>query len=209
VNRRIVAVLALASLVALSCATRTELSGIWVAPSAASQPLQRVLVIGVASTDSRRRTFEDGFVAALAAKSVVAAPSYEFVPNSENLTKETIGQAITGKGFDGVIVTRLLTVDEEKNYIPPSTYVVPTYRGAGLYNYYPMAYDVVHTPGRVVTKTIVRLETHVYEAANAELVWAAHSDTFDPDTTDDIISSVTSKLSDRLAKDGVLGGGSS
>ena len=52
----------------------------------------------------------------------------------------------------------------------------------------------------------MRLETHLYDARTADLVWAAHSDTFDPSSTDDIIDSVTKKLSRRLAEDGMLSG---
>jgi hypothetical protein len=52
----------------------------------------------------------------------------------------------------------------------------------------------------------VRLETHLYDASSAELVWAAHSDTLNPKSIDDGVESVAKKLSERLAADGFTPG---
>jgi hypothetical protein len=100
----------------------------------------------------------------------------------------------------------LVQVDEREKYVPPTTYVKPGYYGRGLYGYYGRGYEVVHQPGYTVHTTIVRLETHLYDASSAELLWAAHSDTFNPKSIDDGIESVTQKLSKRLAADGFAPG---
>lgn len=194
----------LAALAGIACAARTTLSNVWKSDSYPSGTMQRVFVIGVAQNEANRRSFEDAFAAALAAQNVDAVPSYQLLPGDERLTKASIEAAIAGRGFQGVLVTRLLGVDEETTYVPPSTYVRPGYYGYGMYGYYGASWDVVHDPGYTVTKTIVRLETHLYDARTADLVWAAHSDTFDPSSTDEIIDSVTKKLSRQLAEDGML-----
>jgi protein-L-isoaspartate O-methyltransferase len=75
-----------------------------------------------------------------------------------------------------------------------------------MYGYYGSSWDVVHNPGYTVTETIVRLETHLYDARTADLVWAAHSDTFDPSSIAAGVDSVTKKLSRQLAEDGMLAG---
>ena len=133
-------------------------------------------------------------------------PSYRILPNPERLSKESIQQAISGRGFQGVIATQLVQVDEQEKYVPPQTYVTPSYHGRGLYGYYGRSYEVVHQPGYTVSTTIVRLETHLYDASSAELVWAAHSDTFNPRSIDDGVQSVAKKLSKRLAADGFAPG---
>lgn len=199
-------VVALAVLAGIACATRTTLSNVWRSESYPSGTMQRVLIIGVAENETERRSFEDAFGAALAVHNVDAVPSYQLLPGSERLSRESIEAAMGGRGFQGVLVTRLLGVDERETYVPPSTYVRPGYYGYGMYGYYGSSWDVCHTPGYTVTETIVRLETHLYDAGTADLVWAAHSDTFDPTSTRDIIDSVTKKLSRRLAEDGMLSG---
>ena len=197
---------ALAIVAGISCATKTELSGIWKSDSSAIRPMNQMLVIGIAESDIKRRGFEDGFAAALEENGVDAVPSYRILPDPERLSKESIQQAIRGRGFQGVIATQLVHVDEQEKYVPPQTYVTPSYHGRGLYGYYGRSYEVVHQPGYTVNTTIVRLETHLYDASSAELVWAAHSDTFNPRSIDDGVESVTKKLSKRLAADGFAPG---
>ena len=197
---------ALAIVAGISCATKTELSGIWKSDSSATRPMDQMLVIGIAESDIKRRSFEDGFAAALEEHGVDAVPSYRILPNPERLSKESIQQAIRGRGFQGVVATRLVQVDEQEKYVPPQTYVTPSYHGRGLYGYYGRSYEVVHQPGYTVNTTIVRLETHLYDASSAELVWAAHSDTFNPRSIDDGVESVAKKLSKRLAADGFAPG---
>ena len=206
-RRQLVALGMIIAIVAgLSCATKTELSGIWKSDSLAKLPMNQMLVIGIAENDIKRRGFEDGFVAALEEQGVDAVPSYRMLPDPERLSKDSIQRAIRGRGFQGVVATRLVQIDEQEKYVPPQTYVTPSYHGRGLYGYYGRSYDVVHQPGYTVNTTIVRLETHLYDASSAELVWAAHSNTFNPSSIDDGIQSVTKKLSKRLAADGFVPG---
>ena len=199
-------VVALAVLAGMACATQTTLSNVWRSDSYTSGAMHRILVIGVAQNEARQRSFEDGFAAALALQDVDAVARYKVLPGNERLSKASIQAAISGQGFQGVLVTRLLGIDEETTYVPPSTYVRPGYHGRGMYGYYGSSWDVVHDPGYAVTETTVRLETHLYDARKADLVWAAHSDTFNPISVNDIIDSVTKKLTFQLAEDGMLSG---
>lgn len=206
--RRILIVLgiAVAHVAGISCATKTELSGVWKSDSSSARPMNQMLVIGIAKDDVNRRIFEDGFGAALEEQGVDAVPSYRILPDPGQLSKDSIQQAIRGRGFQAVVITRLVQVDEREKYVPPTTYVSPGYYGRGMYGYYGRGYEVVHQPGYTVSTTIVRLETHLYDASSAELLWAAHSDTFNPTSIADGIGSVTKKLSKRLAADGFVPG---
>jgi len=199
-------VVVLAALAGVACATKTTLSNVWRSGSYPSGTMQRIFVIGIAQEEANRRSFEDAFAAALAPENVDAVASYELLPGHERLSRASIENAISGRGFQGVLVTRLLNVDEQTTYVPPSTYVRPGYYGRGMYGYYGSSWDVVHNPGYTVTETIVRLETHLYDARTADLVWAAHSDTFDPSSIAAGVDSVTKKLSRQLAEDGMLAG---
>jgi hypothetical protein len=185
------------------CATPTELSGVWVTERPA--PLSKILVIGVARTESSRRTFEDRFVEALGERGTSAVASYTILPGEGRIEEPAIRSAVREHGFDGVIVTRLLRIDEETEYVPPTTRVAPGgYGGYGLYGYYGMAWSVETTPGYTITTQIVRLETNLYDVASDKLVWTAHSDTLNPDSPEDAIGSVTNAIIERLAEDGLL-----
>jgi hypothetical protein len=201
----VVFLIALTALTATACATRTTLSEVWMAEARPAQALSRILVIAIAQDEARRRSFEDGFATALGAGNTEAVRSYQLFPAGE-LKRPVIEKAIEGQGFDGVIVTRMIEIDEQEKYIPPSSYVVPNYYGRGLYGYYGGGWTVVHEPGRTISTTIVRLETHLYDARTADLIWDAHSETFNPDSVGDIIASVTKRLTTRLMQDGLISG---
>jgi hypothetical protein len=100
---------------------------------------------------------------------------------------------------DGVIVTRLLGVEEETDCVPPRTYTVP--RHHAYYGHYGSSWDVVHEPGYFETHTIVRLETNLYDVGTGELLWSGQSETFDPSSLTDIIDSATRAVAKRLVEE--------
>ena len=184
-----------------ACGTVTKLTNVWRSPSVTAGSMHHILVVGIAKTATGRRSFEDRFTAALGARNVDAVPSYRLLPSDDRLSEAEIRHAIKNHDFDGVIVTRLVSVDEESVVVPPRTEMVPR---RGYYGYYGRSWDVVHTPGYIQTTTIVSLDTQLYDAETADPVWGARSETFDPESVDEAIDSVTAALSKRLAKDELL-----
>ncbi len=82
--------------------------------------LNNILIIGVTSRSTRRRVFEDKFVAELAALQVSATPSYKLITSSVNLTREVVENAIKGQGMGAVLVTRLAGIKEKEVYSQPN-----------------------------------------------------------------------------------------
>jgi hypothetical protein len=197
----------LLAFLSISCATQTEISSEWKSPEYAGGPMHKILVVAVAETPLGRREYEDRFAEALRGSGAEAVSSYQILPGDERLTKEELEDAIRGEGFDGVIVSRLLGVDEETTYVPPTTEVVPSSMGygrRGYYGYYGRGYDVVRTPGYTQTTEIVSLETKLWNAEDSQLAWGIRSETFDPKSNSDAMDSVVKKLVRKLADDGLL-----
>jgi hypothetical protein len=186
-----------------ACGTVTKIPNAWRNPAHEGMPFKKIFVIGVGKNDANRRLFEDQFAAVLSGHGAVASPSYGALPHSERLSEEQVRGAIEGGGYDGVIVTRLLGVEEKTEYIPPRTYTVPRHYG-GYYNYYGTTWDVVHQPGYFETHTIVRLETNLYDVGSGELVWSGQSETFNPDSLEDIIDSATQAVAKRLGDESLI-----
>jgi hypothetical protein len=184
---RILRAALLGTVVLAACGTVTKIPNAWRNPAHEGAPFQKIFVIGVGKSDANRRLFEDRFAAVLSGQGAVASPSYGTLPHSERLTEEQVRGAIEGGDYDGVIVSRLLGVEEKTEYVPPRTYTVPRHYG-GYYGYYGATWDVVHEPGYFETHTIVRLETNLYDVVTGELVWSGQSETFNPDSLEDIIS---------------------
>jgi len=163
-----------------------------------------VLVVGVAQSETARRSFEDHLARELEGRGTEAVASHRALPGEGRLAEDDLRRVVREGAYDAVLLTQLLAIDEETTYVPPET-GVSMGAGGGFYRHYGMAYGVSVSPGYLETTTIVRLETRLYDARGGELVWSAQSDTFDPRSIDDTITSVSAALIDQLEDDGYLG----
>jgi len=130
------------------------------------------------------------------------------LPESNQLSEEQIRGAIEGGGFDGVLITRVLSVDKDKEYTPGSTYNNPRTRyyggGYGYYGFYGTTYAEVHEPGYFDTSTTFRLETNLYSVATNGLVWTGQSETVDPESIPDARTSMTDAVAKKLKEEKLI-----
>ena len=185
------------------CGPTTKLTAVWVAERPDAPPLSNVMILAIDASEPGRRKYEDAFVEELKDRSTKAVQGYMVLPLEGQVDEDVLRAAVAQGGYDAVLITRLLGVDQEQVYVPPTEYVTMG-TGYGMYGYYGMGYTVQSTPGYMKTHTTVRLETHIYDAYSAELIWAGHSDTFDPATPEAAIKSVVSLIALRLEHDGLV-----
>lgn len=163
---------------------------------------QRLFVIGVGENDERRRLFEDAFAKVLGHDNTYAQASWQSLPQDRLLTEEEIRAAIGADELDGVLVTRLMSVDEEEHYVEGRTYRVQ--RARMFEGYYQGSYKTVHEPGYYERTTTYRLETNLYAVSDGGLVWSGRSDTVNPDSIEDGISSLTQVIASKLREEGLI-----
>ncbi len=192
--------------------TNTSISQSYRNPGYEQTVLRKLLVIGVAQNQESRKAFEDAFASAITNEGGEAQASWGLLPDSTQLSEEQIRGAIEGGGFDGVLITRLLSVDQTKEYTPASTYNKPRtryYAGGlspygGYYGFYGTTYAEVHTPGYLETSTTLRLETNLYSVATNGLIWTAQSDTVDPASIPDARASMTAAVAKKLKEEKLI-----
>jgi hypothetical protein len=177
--------------------TTTSIPLSWKNPNYQSGGFQKIFVIGIGESEGTRRSFEDAFAKAIAREGAAAQASWGFLPQSEALTEEQIRYAIEGGDFDGVVITRLMGVDQTQEYVRPSTRTVPSAR-SGYYGFYGTSYTMVHEPGYFKTNTRFRLETNLYSVATGDLVWSGQSATLNPESINDVIASMTAAVAKKL-----------
>jgi hypothetical protein len=176
--RRLLA-LAGAGLVA-ACASTTIVEQ-WQSPGYAGGPFRRILVVGVTQDATVRRIFEDEFVRQLRERGTEAVASYTLIPEDGQADRPRLERAVQASRADGVILTRVLKV-EKKTQVVPGTPAFPMYRD--IYGYYGTGWGGVWTgyasPPAVFQYDEVKVETKLFQAGNAALVWAAQSEVFAP-----------------------------
>lgn len=201
----------------LAGCSSTSLVSSWKDVAYTAKPLRHVVVYVRAKDQPTSNAMEDALVASLSSI-VKATPSYRVFPgkNTHNpdrlspLDKEAVRKSLLDKGFDGVLMSQLADVKQSSHYVPPMTTSVgywnsPTmwgYPGMGGYGYY--GGPVAVSPGYTYTDTHYLIQASLYAIPEGTRVWAAETQTTDPDSVQEIVQGNTKLFSENLKKSGVV-----
>lgn len=112
----IIAGILLSALILNSCSTATPIVSEWRNSAQTPGSFKRLMVAGPNGDASVQRSFEDEFVAQLAALGVDAVPSYRYVPESETITENSLKQVAQEARSDGLLLMRPIKVEQKTNY---------------------------------------------------------------------------------------------
>ena len=192
--------LAAATALTLAACASTELVNQWSNPAYTSPSFKKVMVIGVTKQSGIRRTFEDEFVAQLAAMGVDALASYRSIPDYGETNENILKQAAREARADGLLLMRPVKVEEKTSYPavgPPISfgifgsnvgaewYGIPGASGPYRYNQYTS-------------------ETALYDVARNELVWTGTVQAKDPPNVQTAIKSYVQTITKALAAQNLL-----
>lgn len=189
---RILLVLALAA----GACSSTKLTSVYADRSFAGPPFDKLLVVGLGASEGGRAAFENAVADKLAAQGVLGVASGNVLVAMEDVTRESVKRWVERDGYDAVLVARLVDVKKETSYKPP-TYT-------DFYGYWGSYGSYVTSPGYVLETTTLLVETTLFDAATAKVVYSAHSETFQPRSRDAMIGDLVPLLVGDLTKRGML-----
>ncbi|MDX1649708.1 MAG: hypothetical protein R3263_07620 [Myxococcota bacterium] len=193
-------VVAAVALLLGACAS-TKLTSVYRDPGYAGGPFGSLLVIGLSPSEGARHQFEQHFSRELRGHGVEAIPGVQVLPEHGELDRSLVQDWVRRHGIEGVIVTRLVDVERETEVVPPT--VRPT-----LYGYYGHHWGymsgITVSSGYTREKTILRIETNLYDARTARLVWSASSRSFNPSDREQVIEELSGLVTGALADQGLL-----
>jgi hypothetical protein len=192
---RYLGILALAVL--LGCATSklvTQQSN----PDYVGKSFKTVMVMGVATDDIVRRTFEDRVVALLDKRGLKGIPSYS-VGSRGKVEEADLRQAIARSGSEGVLITRVTRVERQSGTVPGATV------GVGLYGYYGGVWQTVTTaPQQISGPTWTLSETRLFDARTGTLAWTGIVDTRENDNLGAALTQYVNLIFEAMVSDRVL-----
>ena len=219
------AVLAATSIVG-GCATRaTSINAQWVNPQSAGQlKLQSAMVMGVTRDAAVRRLYEDRMTAMLNAAGVRAVPSYIAIPQDGPVTEARMKQAVAGSGVSHVLQTRIINTTQRVDVTPgmvagpgwgvgaapgwgPGWGPNPWGPGWGGFSAHQSAFwgPTVVTPPTIRTTEEVHADTRLFDARNADVLWAVTtSTTLGFDTVPQIVDQFVDVIVSRLRRDALI-----
>jgi hypothetical protein len=149
----------------------------WTDPSYHESPLKKMLVIAVRKDPVRRRIWEDAFVDELSQYGVIAISSYNLFPNVLPDTNQ-IAETVQEKGFDGILVNRVLDKETETHYVESHVTTETKTRYNSFRNTYFTYYQDVQHPGYVDSQIVHRGAIEIWAVKdNERIIWAATSNT--------------------------------
>jgi hypothetical protein len=159
----------------MGCAS-TTMRSVHREPGFRSGDIHHVLIIGVFQNQGNRKAFEDEFVRQWSRRGVQAASSLEVLPPSTSLDKNGVAPIAKAKGFDTVLVTRLL----ERKKIEPGQLAVPDIsvpQPNDLQNSNNVWQTLLAPPVSTEAHDLVTLETNLYDVAAEKPIWSGWSET--------------------------------
>lgn len=201
-----IAILALSTLFLEGCGS-TKVKGVWKKSDFKGGPFKNILVIGLTKDENNKCIWEDIMARQLRQLGVNASTSATCFPGDTEITKEEVLAYVREHGMDGVLVSRLVDVVQEKAYYPPRGGHTGIYYGRsnyGYYNSFGTYYDEVYRPGHTATFTTVILETNLYDVSTEQLVWTMSSGTLDPESVDKLAESVSAEVVKAMQKDNLI-----
>ena len=193
--------LGLLTLLLAACSTG-GVNSIWTEPGGAPSPYRKLAVIGIANKTSVQRAYEDNFIGALKAIGVTASSGQAVASAANRTGDQDIRKALEHSGADGILVTHLIA-EPARNSEPPAraTAIPQAYRRLDLY--YNQVYREVMTPGYYADYQKLRLESNLYDAKRATLVWSGRSQPLDPNS-ERTIGQIIAEVVAQLRRDGYL-----
>jgi hypothetical protein len=193
------------TIIFISCSsTKTDIIGEWQDDTYTKGNIQKVLVLGIVNKEKPllRRNFEDGMARAFNDGGISATPSMDHMPYDIAIDSTTFEKYFKELSVDAVVVSRLVAVDEARDYKAGYLYTIPYNSYYGFYGYYYSGVTMANSAGYLSQNVVVVLETNLYETTNKKLIWSGVSETVEPDKASDVINSFGDELVSRLKSEG-------
>ncbi|MBC8313973.1 MAG: hypothetical protein ISR57_03840 [Bacteroidales bacterium] len=174
----------LAAFVIAGCSPVTLTS--WKNPKENEQ-ISKVVVWGMFKKLEYEKPFEDAMVQYFNTKGLKAIAALDLIDPTKKYEYTELERIVDSVGADAVVIFAYKGTDKEKDYVPPTTTMFPSYppyymNYYGYYNYnypyygpgyYGPGYNMVTTGGYWTTTTIVNLTANLYGNKKDEILWTA------------------------------------
>ncbi len=186
------------------CGPKAKITSSWVDPSQKSYAANDILVLGMSRSEPVLKLWENVFVDLFTKTDIRTMASYKVIGNVPDPDREIIEAAIKKTGASSVLITHMVDSKSETQTYPGSVHFLPGGFYGGMYGYYGHTYQAVYTPPSNLTRTVVRLETNLYDVATAGLIWSAQSEAINPKLLRTDFERIAGLLLADMKKNGVV-----
>lgn len=196
----------------LGCSPSTRITGSWVEPASKGKiTAGRTIFLACLTRNIEVRTkLEDELAAQAAQRNIKAVKSTDYF--SPDFYKKLPGERellsrIKTSGANAILTISLIKKESESRYVPGTRNYAPfPYYGwyGGFYRYYSYWHPMFYDPGYYVVDKRYFLETNLYDLETDKLMWSAQSETVNPGSINNFVTTYPKVLVAQLVKDGLL-----
>lgn len=192
----------------ISACSNTRMTTTWASPKPGGMSFNRPLVLFVSSDAAVRRYAEDR----MASQIPGAMQAYALIPEGMLKDPERVKEVIRKSGHDGVIIMRVVAVEQQIPAVTYGGYPVRAFattvrprlaREGNLWEYWVGAWGNVYDPGYYYVNQLVSMESSVYSVPTEDLLWAGLSQTINPSSIKSLINSAVDKTIDEMEEEGL------
>lgn len=175
-----------ATLLTLSCASPMQLTDNWRNSTYTGPAYKKIMVVAMTKQDDMRRSIEDEFARQLRTRGVEAAACHECIPDPDKVTREELAKVSQGMGIEAYLIVRVLMVGTDvqayQAHSPsPAASSTGTDSMMNLQWFGP-------EPSISKRSQMATLESRLYDAKTAGIVWRSTVNAVNPSPSEGQIS---------------------
>jgi len=181
-----------------SCSPTSQFTNIYIDDAFKGMQIKKALVVGMAKEEWKRKVYENEFRQDLMKHNVEVLTAWQELPKGETISKETFYKYFSDKNIDAVFVVMAagsITESTMSRGGSANVYV-------GFYGFYVSSASYYYSPVTTSEETTVYMQTNIYETTEGILIWSAKSQSFEPQSTGDVIKTVSFNVVNKLATEG-------
>ena len=188
----------LLSVIIYSCSPSSQFTNIYVDDAYKGMQFKKVLVVGMAKEEWKRKVYENEFRQDLMKHNVEVLTAWQELPKGETISKETFYKYFSDKNIDAVFVVMAAGSKTEETMSRGGSANVYV----GFYGFYVSSASYYYSPVTTSEETVVYMKTNIYETSEGALIWSAMSQSFEPQNTGDVIKTVSYNVVNELSAQG-------
>ena len=185
------------------CSSTMSIERTFTAGDFPNAPYRNILVIALGADYNARARFEREMASVLSTPNTAATAYYEIAGGDQELSREKIIAAVEANEYDGVIVTRLNSVDRAVRVVSGQSTAKVTRRNDRPADFFRYDYEVLNDPSEINMSTRAILVSDFFNAADAKLIWTAESTVSDKENINTVFDDTVRMISARVKRDGL------
>jgi hypothetical protein len=161
---------------------------------------KKVAAAVITDDDSLRMSGEEALVRELTSRGLESVATYRIAPKEELRKAETAKVWFERAGVEGVVVLKPIAAGQRTAYTS-GTWVSPYY--STFYGYWGSTWGSVYIPGSARQETVITVESIIYSVTKNELLWAAVTETSDPENLQEFVKELVKESVKQLHEQGL------